>query len=203
MRRIIFFTLLLISFSTQAQTYTTAQLSTYLRSQWKTNDSLRKANAALVAKAEIKDIRDDERNVKIDSLFRENKRLTEKLDSAGFYYNPLDFDVDSDKQISIKPKRDTFIIIRSEKPAQQLVTAKKARKAITQNLTQAAPITLSGAYKFETDKPQPQQDIDDLKWQINYFEKLLDDDKKVIDKLQKVIDKQQEQIEKLTKQTEY
>lgn len=68
----------------------------------------------------------------------------------------------------------------------------------TQTLEWSEP-AFAKTYIFETDKPKHEQDIADLKWQIEYFEKLLDDDKKIMDKLHKIIDAQQKEIEKLKK----
>lgn len=109
MKYIIFILAFFISISAQAQTYTTAQLSAYIRAQWKTNDSLRKQDAAFQSKFVTKDANDNIRNAKIKSL----EEIVELLKKSVFTVSRNDFFIDSLNQILyIRWKSDTVIIKR-------------------------------------------------------------------------------------------
>src|SRR5436190_8707688 len=60
--------LVLFSFCGKSQNYTLTQMSQYVRNEWKTNDSLRKAISAIQTKQALKDVNDDIRNAKIKAL---------------------------------------------------------------------------------------------------------------------------------------
>lgn len=191
--RYVLFLLILFSLSSKAQTYTTAKLSSFHRI-----DSNR--ITALEAKAAIKDKNDDARNRSIDSLrqsrdllFWENKRLKERLDSAGAYFSGTNFLFDSaTKTYYLKP--DTIILNRGNDWIVNGIIPEQNKMALTDQLMhdpKGDPYTLTS--------PKKDQDIEDYKWQIEQYEKLLDDDKKVMDKLQKKIKEQQKEIDKLKK----
>jgi hypothetical protein len=161
MRYFITITILFISLSTQAQTYTTARLSTFMR-----RDSTR--IKVLEDKAIVKDKNDDARNVKIDSLFKEIKRLNEFVERAGYYFSANDFILDSaTKTYSINP--NAFVII------------KKSDLAFKPLMSTEAP-------QFLTPLPNIDKDIETLKQDVQFLAS-------IIKGLLETIDKQNKKLE--------
>lgn len=143
---------------------------------------------------------------RLNLSFWQNERLNQRatalektLDSVVVVIpNINDFDFDSTtKVLSLKERWPDTIVIYKKSP--RVPGQSNTMQGLVGSDVPNELKPLAMPYKFSTDTPKEQQDIADYKWQIDYFEKLLDDDKKVMDKLQKIIKAQQKEIDKLKK----
>lgn len=169
MKQLITILLIFFAFHSNGQTYTTSTLSGYTRSQWKTNDSLRKDITAIQAKGSVKDKNDDLRNARLDSFKQDRDLLfwqTERLNQRA---------TELEKRIE-----DAGVTLAEQYFVYDSVTKIYTLKPFT--------ITVDWGSNIQVQSKLMQQN-----------ESMLAENKKVINKLQATVKKQQKQIDKLTK----